>query len=363
MKKLLFVLAMVFCVMSSHSQTVHDELAFHLTAYPTGDSLIDDKARSEIIAHTFIKSFPGKGKSGKVVLGYTKKKKPVEVYYFSGSSNKRALIIGGMHGSELSAIELAKQVIEILSRGSEPYYNVLVIPCLFPDNAEAARFDLKRNLINIGRYSNESTADPNRQMPALGQSFDPLTPYDFYGRMIENENQILLKLIQQYRPSRIANLHAIRDLSKAGVYADPRTDCKGIALGFETDSSLAITMAEQILLQGGNLPGNFSNTNTALYYKDPAIVPAGCLQERNTHGSQLPGNRGFGISLGGWATTAVCDGKNDRAAIRVITVEFPGYKSLMHYTDQAGKLLYLNNLQLYAQAITEVFLGNLLVEE
>ena len=51
------------------------------------------------------------------------------------------------------------------------------------------------------------------------------------------------------------------------------------------------------------------------------------------------------------------------AAMRVITVEFPGYKSLMHYSDQAGKLLYLNDLQLYAQAITKVFLANLLVEE
>src|SRR4029079_19423739 len=111
----LFALAMAFCVMASHSQTVYDDLAFHLTAYPTGDSLIGVKARTEIFPLAFSKSIPGKGKSGKVVLGYSKKKKPVEVYYFSGSSNKRALIIGGMHGSELSAIELAKQVIEILS--------------------------------------------------------------------------------------------------------------------------------------------------------------------------------------------------------------------------------------------------------
>lgn len=363
MKKLVLILIVVFPGINFYSQTVQNDIAYHFSAYPAGDSLVHERAYAARSGIADIELFLSVGKAGKMVLGYTKSKKPVEVYYFPGSSSKRALIIGGMHGSELSSIDLAKKLVQILSQGSQPFYNVLIIPCLFPDNADAASFAVGKNLVNLGRYSNEISADPNRQMPAFGQAFDPFAPYDSYGRVIENENQILLKLIQEYRPSRIVNLHAIRDLGKAGIFADPRTDCRGMALGFETDSSLAIMMASRIREGGGKAPGNFSGTlPTALYYHDPAIAASGSLQQRNTHGSQLPGNRGYGISLGGWAATAVCDGKNDREAIRLITVEFPGYKSFLYYSGEAEKLLYLKNLQLYAASIAEIFLGNLLVE-
>ena len=40
-------------------------------------------------------------------LGQSRKKRNVEAWYFPGSSDKRALVIGGVHGTELSAIEVA----------------------------------------------------------------------------------------------------------------------------------------------------------------------------------------------------------------------------------------------------------------
>src|SRR5688572_10267809 len=43
-------------------------------------------------------------------LGKTKGGKDVEAYFFPGRGDKRALIIGGMHGSELSSIEVAKEL-------------------------------------------------------------------------------------------------------------------------------------------------------------------------------------------------------------------------------------------------------------
>ena len=121
-------------------------------------------------------------------------------------------------------------------------------------------------------------------MPALGKAFDSNLPVDSYGRTIEKENQMLLQLIQEFRPSRIVNLHAIKDVTKAGMYADPRTDCKGYALGFETDSTLAISMARLVWENGGRVPGNaLDSSPTVRYYNDPYPASKGTLQKRKLH--------------------------------------------------------------------------------
>lgn len=297
----------------------------------------------------------------KIILGYTRQQRPVEVYYFPGSSNKRALIIGGMHGSELSSIETARQVIGLLSEGKKPYYDVLIIPSLFPDNAAAAELQLKaKPASNFGRYTSQNSVDPNRQMPALGKAFDPSQPLDFHERPIEKENQYLLQFIQDYKPSRIANLHAIRDVSKAGIYADPRTGCTGLAVGFETDSILAVSMAQYICANGGDVPGNhLQAAPTALYYNDPSIAATGSIQKRNLHGSPLPHHRGDGVSLGGWATSAVCSGDSAgiRPSLRLITVEFPGYKPPLACADKIQKEQCSLNTRLYSAALVSVFLS------
>ncbi len=191
-------------------------------------------------------------------LGYSQKGNPVDVWYFPGTSNHRALIIGGMHGSELSSIRLAENLISYLQQGARPYFSVMIIPSLFPDNAAAAMADADElgSVKNKGRYTNAKTVDPNRQMPPPGQAFNPKHGIDYHGRQIEPENQFLLSLIQLYKPSRVLNIHAIRNKEKTGIYADPRTDEKGIALGFETDSLLAISMAWTAKAAGADVHGN-----------------------------------------------------------------------------------------------------------
>jgi len=298
----------------------------------------------------------------KGTLGFSQKGRMITAWYFPGTSDQKALVIGGMHGSELSSIAVGEELIRQLQH-TQPYYSVIIIPCLFPDNAEAARNQRARigSVHNTGRYSHPAAADPNRQMPSLGKAFDPELPLDHMGRTIEQENQLLLTLIAQFRPNRIANIHAIRDAAHAGIYADPRTNSKGIALGFATDSSLAVDMAMHIAMQGGMVPGNRVHTKpTALYYKDPEAAVAGQLQKRNTCGSKLPLNRGQGISLGGWASTSVEDTTNsasNRPAMRLITIEFPGYKAPADYTDEAQQLHYAKQVDLYAAAIVHIFLG------
>lgn len=298
------------------------------------------------------------------VIGYSKKGRPVEAWYFPGKTDKRALIIGGVHGSELSAIEVARTVITRLQNDPGNYYSVIVIPCLFPDNRTAAAASPSQigSIHNIGRYSHADSPDPNRQMPSLGEAFDNYKPLDHAGRIIEPENQLLLQVIQQFQPQRIANLHAIRAIDQAGIYADPRTDSKGFALEYESDSTLAITMAAYIEENGGNAPGNnIYKRPTTLYRSDPPVAEPGQQQKRNLHGSRIPGNRGYGVSLGSWASTAVHDPQHQhlsRPAIRILTIEFPGCKRPGDYQDPSLQQQCKLQIHLYAGAITAVFLSD-----
>jgi hypothetical protein len=308
-------------------------------------------------------------KASNFVLGRSQQGRNIEAYFFPGTSDKRALVIGGVHGSELSSIEVAKQLLQTLKTGDSIFYNVIVIPSLFPDNAEKAKRLPSQigGVENIGRYSFPGAVDPNRQMPTPGRSFDEEDALDHAGRKIENENTFLLDLIDQYRPQRIVNLHAIRDSSYAGIFADPRTNEKGFALGYETDSMLAVMIAQHIKQHGGYIPGNCLHKKpTALYYKDPAAAPAGSLQKRNFSGSSLPGKRGGGVSLGTWASTAVVDERDptkNREAMRILTMEFPGSKRPSDYTSKNQQAFYQQQVELYAAALKNIFLGNYFIEE
>lgn len=302
------------------------------------------------------------------IAGYSKQGRPIEAFYFPGQSDKRAMVIGGVHGSELSAIEVARTLVSQLL-DEEIYYSVIVVPCLFPDNANTASLQEAQigNTANIGRYSYGEAADPNRQMPSLGRPFDRNNPVDFAGRTIEKENQLLLQLIQEFKPQRIINVHAIRITQNAGVYADPRTDNRGKAFEFQSDSSLAIEMAIHIEQNNGGAPGNHLNTKpTALYHCDPVVAKPGEKQNRNLHGSKLPGNRGFGVSLGSWAATAVQDPTNEtnsRSAIRLFTMEFPGNKRPSDYAGFQQRFVCTERVEAYAASIAKVFLAEKYVEE
>jgi hypothetical protein len=295
-------------------------------------------------------------------LGLSKKGRKIEAWYFPGTSNKNALVIGGVHGSELSAIEVAHALIRQLAAGDSIYYNVIVIPSLFPDNAAIARQQMKDigSPKNVGRYSFIGAPDPNRQMPTPGTTITDEEHTDHAGRKVEWENMLLLRLINELKPQRIASLHAIRNKEYAGFFADPRTDEEGLALGYETDSSLAVMMASYVGNKGGSVPGNrLSQAPTALYYKDPAPVAKGFFQERNFRGSPMPGYKGSGVSLGTWGATAVKDTNDvsrNRDAIRIITIEFPGSKRPQDYSIPSQRTYCSNLVNWYAAAIADVFL-------
>jgi len=345
---ILLLIAAFFCggVKAQHAR---------FAAAVTIDSATNDFSSSEVSWRPLADVLQA-GRAAKFELGKTEEGRSIEVYYFPGRSTYRAVVMAGVHGSELSSIDVAMMVVKQLQAGAAPYYSVIVVPCVFPDNAGKA-IGNGQPQTNFGRYSSAVHPDPNRQMPLPGQAFDESHPVDARGREIEPENQMLLRLLQEFRPQRVANLHAIRDTTRSGIFADPRTDCNGRALGFETDEALALTMAGFISENGGRVPGNkLSSSPSALYYKDPFPAPAGALQARNLTGSTLNDGRGSGISLGTWASTAVCEGEGERSAMRLFTVEFPGYAAHRQYkTDASAQDCFLN-IYLYATALTGIFL-------
>jgi hypothetical protein len=302
-------------------------------------------------------------KNTRFLLGASREGRKINAYYIPGTSTLKALVIAGVHGSELSSVEVAYRLLNRLLQGKQPYYSVIIVPSLFPDNAVKAMNQARRigSVDNIGRYTYPDAVDPNRQMPSPGKAYDENTGTDHIGRKIEQENQWLLQLIQAFKPQRIANLHAIRDMSYGGVYADPRTDHLGIALGYDSDSNLAIDIASYIYRGGGNVAGNnLAKKPTALYYKDPVPAPAGSPQRRNMSGSALNAKRGSGVSLGTWASTAVADEKDpakNREAIRILTIEYPGYKRSADYQAEAQQLFQQKQTELFAKAIEIFFVG------
>jgi hypothetical protein len=304
-----------------------------------------------------------------IQLGITRQGRPVNAWYFPGTSDKRALVIGGVHGSELSSIEVAQALVEkLLLQEEQTYYSVIVIPSLFPDNAAMAMKvpEQAGSVLNIGRYTHENAVDPNRQMPSPGKDYDDDSFADHLHRTIETENQFLLQLIRTYKPERIANVHSIRNTNYGGIYADPRTDEKGIALGYASDSSLAVDMAMMVDELEGNVAGNhLAKQPTALYYKDPVPVPKGDIQKRNTTGSALKAHRGSGISMGTWGTTSIKDDTDsslNRNAMRVITIEIPGAKRSFDYKTRQQQNFFRQQAMAFVNSIEKVFLGEHHVE-
>lgn len=303
-------------------------------------------------------------------MGRTNGGHNISAWYFPGRSSQRALVIGGVHGSELSSIEVAYALVsKLLEADVAPYYSVIIIPSLFPDNAALALGHPEEtgSTSNIGRYTHSTAVDPNRQMPSPGKSFNEEEQKDHLNRPIEKENQLLMQLIQSFKPTRIANLHAIRNTGYGGVYADPRTDSKGLALGYASDSSLALEIASFIDRQGGNVAGNFLDKKpTALYYKDPTPAAVGIFQKRNMTGSSLQANRGSGVSLGTWGTTAISgeqDDNKNRDAMRVITMEFPGSKRPADYKSETLQSFFRQQIRIFAESLRVVFLESFFTEE
>lgn len=229
----------------------------------------------------------------------------VELHVFPGRSTERALVIGGVHGTEPVGVEVARRVVSRLraesGRNARPYFTTVVVPVLFPDNLPASHGGHGR-----GRRATRGYADPNRQFPGIGTGLGVRpgggasrgVPTDSLGRIIEPANVALIELIRRFRPQRIASVHAIRNPRSAGIYADPHRGT-GTALGHEA-ADLARRMHEVARVLGGHVPGSMRGSG------------------RYPHQGEISAQ---GASLGQWGSQAVETGPHRRGGIPIITIE------------------------------------------
>lgn len=322
----------------------------------------------------------------------------VRMHLYRGRTSARAMVVGGLHGSERGAVEVGSHIRRRLETpGFMPQYTVLFIEVLMAHNvarpvpsteirdSRHGRHTTVRRATDADhlppdpvpadgtrgaprtRYVREGDghempapynrtgdlADPNRQAPTLGRGVDPANPRDHRSRAIEPENYILLSLFNRFRPERILMLHGKASAPSAGIYADPRTEADGDALGFAPDASLAQGMAERAATEyAASLPlqpretaaqrlvrarhalvqGNTRRNGrgrrgdsvvSAIYPGDPAPVAAGAHQPRFDDGEP-----GVERSWGSYFSTEVQDAarpEQNRPAATTLTLETPEY--------------------------------------
>jgi hypothetical protein len=142
------------------------------------------------------------------------------------STQHKALIIAGVHGSELSGVEVVEKWLFELLSNTKPFFTVEIVPRVFEENCNNAALKMPKR--KPGDDSNEfrEVSDktekggenyPNRNFPAPGVSLAmaikfhaPDPPKDCGNRKIMKENICLIDLINTFKPQRIASVHAHR---------------------------------------------------------------------------------------------------------------------------------------------------------
>jgi hypothetical protein len=322
----------------------------------------------------------------KLFIGYSKEKRPVYAYYYNKGGRDKAMVIGGVHGSEFYGVDVALALKDCLDKMKVQKFKwkILIIPEIFPDNVKKGREHIFE--INYGRRTCEIChgqvttppcklcVDPIRQMPRRNELFKPGDSLSGLNEKIEVENQYLLFITQVYNPIRIASLHcknSSRD-NEIGIYADPRTNSNNIALGFSDDAVLAIRMAFIVKENGGIIYGNFADSIwsasgredalkivsylNAVYPQDPPAANKGNEQERS-----YKTNDGK-VTFGTWASTEIkINSKIVKNAATTLTIELPQYYSFFrekYHSDSLDREKLKTNTIAYIKALKEIFLEN-----
>jgi hypothetical protein len=276
---------------------------------------------------------------------------PIRAHLVPGETDDVAMVVAGVHGSEQSGVEVAERLLQQLAV-NRPYYTVVVVPRLFPDNvASRAAWEKKlaadQGKITLKEYRkvrakagdpNRATAgqvDPNRQFPELGDDLDLAKPVDAKGRPVEPGNLALLALIKAFAPTRIVSIHAQKDLDKAGVFSDPQPAVAPGALASEADR-IAVATAKRAQVLGARVAGNTNAGGWSSLYpgQDPKISKA-----------QMKKENARGRSFGQWGPSK---------GIAVLTVEVAEQYDSSGAVDDPKRA---PELEAHATAIREIVLG------
>jgi hypothetical protein len=165
----------------------------------------------------------------------------VRAYYFEGSSSERALVLGGVHGTEQAGIQVCERLIEDLKQAPQkPYYSAIVVPMLFVDHGCKEQPSKGEPQYEREYGSGDSLVEPNRNLCQEGvghrdEEGNVALPYQGIGKNGEEilpENVALLDLISRFKPSRVISVHTTAGAGSNGFFVDkriPAADEKGNA--------------------------------------------------------------------------------------------------------------------------------------
>ena len=153
---------------------------------------------------------------------------PIEVHFFPGASNERALVIAGVHGSERQGIEVARILMDDVLKKAQPHYSVIVVPSLFPAHAHKNWGEEGKR--QRGTFTNRNFPDLNQEVAdykggeALDAAGNPIKAKEDENKQVKSilpENVMLMELIDRFQPTRIISIHGTHSPASAGVFADP----------------------------------------------------------------------------------------------------------------------------------------------
>lgn len=158
--------------------------------------------------------------------GYDAKPRPIKAFFFRGKTDKRALVIAGVHGTERQGMDVADRMIHDLQSGKQAAMSAIIVPSLFPDNAAAMSEADKDGSRTKGMR--EGDTPTNRNFPDPSQDLAGATDaktgkaMDAMHRKILPENQLLMQLIEKFHPERIISIHGTQHTGAAGAFYDAR---------------------------------------------------------------------------------------------------------------------------------------------
>lgn len=152
-------------------------------------------------------------------IGYSVRNRAIAAHVF-GEGKKKVLMIGGIHGDELSGADLARLLVySYKSKPANANLTVMIIPEANPDGL-IARTRVNSRGVDINRNFPSKSWQPDYEKPRYNPGLNPAS---------EPETKILMKIIESFSPNLIITFHAPLNCVN---WDGPAAQLAGILSGF-----------------------------------------------------------------------------------------------------------------------------------
>lgn len=306
---------------------------------------------------------------------------PVVAYFFPGLTSARALVIGGIHGNEVQGARtveaLRGELARLSAAGRRPRFTTILVPILNarthdPALSKQGKRYLPRRASEVAadpttRARETNVIEPNRTFPAPNETYadvrarqsrgepdlvytGPRRSRDQSSTMMPPETRALVSLIERFRPSRIASVHAhgistggsARPGNDPGIFVDPARVPVAGHPGQAQDDPAGDELARRMLAAGRRrLPGLPASVQSGP--ANPFLGNTGATPTR--YSASVPTNEGY--SLGDWAPSL---------GINTITIEVPQYGNPSAGSGKVPKPDQLAVERMHMEVLLEAFL-------